>query len=118
MNLTTTRWVLWISLLLLVPVPVYGVRWGWLPVMYLLTSLGAGAPLLPRLLLQVVFWALILWLPVRTYCRWTRLWEPKIRGSVMAIVVFVSLLLVSSIPVYRPAFGSSTRALAVQWLYE
>ena len=116
MSIRTTHWVFWISLLLLIPLPVYGQSWGWLPVAYLILTAFYHFDVL--YLLQALFWGALLWWLSRSYCRWTAHWEAKLRGSVMAIAVLSLLILFASIPVYRPVDRAGDSRLTFQWLYE
>ncbi len=113
MSRTTTFWVLWVSLLLLVPLPVYRAGWASLPVAYLATSAGA-----PLLLLQAGIGAFALWVLARSYCRWTVAWQDKIRGAVMAIAVLAAITVFASVPVYRTLPQSGGEPMTFQWLYE
>lgn len=116
MDIVTTRWVFWISLCFLMPMPVFGTPWSWLPVAYLLLAFFRDGGAL--LLLYAAIWGAVLWLPVLGYCHWTRHWEPRVRGSVMAISVLTMLVMFSSIPVYRPLALLGDKPVAFQWLYQ
>lgn len=122
MNKTTTHWVLWISLLLVLPLPVLTLPassvglWSSLPVGYLLIASIQGSGWL--YLLQGIGWAALLWWAARRYCLWSEAWEPKIRGSIMAITMLSLLILCSSIPIYRDIQRQQGQPLTFQWLYE
>lgn len=119
MTPTTTHWVLWTSLMLLLPLPVYAEAWGCLPAADLFIAIftGEGSPgwLLG---LQAVFWSLIFQGVAHMYCVRTARLEPKIRGSLMSVAMFVLLILVASAPVFRVPYGEPGEALTLSWLYE
>jgi hypothetical protein len=115
MSPTTTRWVFFIALLLLLPLPFYNGGLGWLPVVrvffivtaegYLMLSQQSfGSPVDGILLLglEVVGWVVLLWLAVSVYIDYTKAWPSTVRGSVMGLLVFSLLILLSSFPAYRP----------------
>jgi peptidoglycan/LPS O-acetylase OafA/YrhL len=112
MPITTTRRVLWISLLLLAPLPFYGQHWGWVPVARVLQIIagmlsselvfkadGEAINLL-LLLLQALFWLCFLAGAAVVYGKWSRTWPDKIRGSIMGLLVFTALLIFSSVRIY------------------
>ena len=115
MDIATTRWVFWISLLILLPLPVFSTPWGWLPVAYLLLAFFRDGGAL--LLLYALVWGAGLWLLALGYCRWTRRWESRVRGSLMAISVLTMLVVFSSVPVYRPVAVLGDKPVTFQWLY-
>jgi hypothetical protein len=115
MSPTTTRWVFFIALLLLLPLPFYNGGLGWLPaarVFFIATAEGylmlsqqsIGSPVDGILLLslEVVGWVVLLWLAASAYIIYTKLWPSTVRGSVMGLLVFSLLILLSSLPAYRP----------------
>ena len=116
MSRTATGWVLWVSLILLIPLPIPGEPWGALPVVYLLiNSFGVGGL---WFVIYGVLWAAVMgWVSFR-YCHWSEGWEPRIRGSVMAIVILSLLILFSSIPSYRVAGDPNAPGVTFRWLYE
>lgn len=117
MSKTTTLWVLWISLLLLLPLPILSEGgMATLPVAYLFQVSIKDWVLLE--LLQGALWALVLWLLAQGYIQLAGAWESKIRGSVMAIVVLSLLILFSSIPIYKNVPRHGGQLLTFQWLYE
>lgn len=119
MTLTTTRWVLWVSLLVLCPLPVFAEVWGCLPAAYLFLAVVSGEGHALWLLGgQALVWALIFWGLALMYCKGTAQWQPKIRGSIMSLTIFVLLIAVASVPVFRKPYGDSTAAVTLSWLYE
>lgn len=119
MTISLTRWVLWISLLVIVPLPVYGHQWGVLPVAYILyIVIIKGQWELANVAGQALIWALILLAITYMYGYWSARWEPRVRGSVMAITVFSLLIIVSSVEVFRPLENHDREALTLPWLYE
>lgn len=119
MTIKLTRWVLWISLLVILPLPVYGQQWGFLPAAYVLfVVVIRGQWELANVAGQALIWALILWVIAHIYGTWSARWEPKIRGSVMAITVFTLLIVVSSVEVFRPLETANSQPLTLPWLYE
>lgn len=119
MTLNTTRWVLWVSLMVILPLPVYAQQWGCLPAAYLFVALivGEGHPAL-LLAGQALVWALIFQGIAHIYCLWSAQWQAKIRGSVMSLAVFVTLIVVASVPVYRVPYGDTMQPVTLSWLYE
>lgn len=119
MNLTTTRWVFFVSLVLVMPLPFYHGELAWLPVArvffivtaqcYLLfLDAGLANPIGGTLLLAAgaLIWLLVLWLAVNAYALWTKAWPSTVRGSVMGLMVFTLLILLSSFAVYRPLMAA------------
>ena len=115
MSPTTTRWVFFIALMLVLPLPFYNGGPGWLPaarVFFIVTAegylmLSEQSPASPvggilLLGLEVVGWVVLLWLAASAYISSTKTWPSTVRGSVMGLLVFTLLILLSSIPVYRP----------------
>lgn len=110
MSVLVSRWVLWVALMILVPLPMWvQSHWVWVPAfrviqlawrslvfsavdgvisVVLLTQMGVGALLLAGLAFA--------------YGSLARAWPVKIRGSIMSLTVFVALILMASIPVYKP----------------
>jgi hypothetical protein len=119
MSPITTRWVFFISLVLILPLPFYHGEFALLPVArvffvvsaqcyFLLLEPGLASPIGGTLLLAAgtLAWLLALWLTVNAYTIWTRLWPSTVRGSVMGLLVFSLLILLSSFPVYRPLMAA------------
>ena len=115
MSPTTTRWVFFISLLLLLPLPFYNGVLGWLSaarVFFIVTAQcyllvldsGLASPVGGILLLAAgtLAWLLVLWFAVTAFTIWSRAWPSTVRGSVMGLLVFTLLILMSSFAVYRP----------------
>lgn len=115
MSPTTTRWVFFVSLLWLLPLPFYHGEIAWLPVarvFFIVTAeayllLLGSAPVNPvgaNLLLAAGTgtWVVLLWMLVSAYIRWAKPWPSTVRGSVMGLLVFSLLILLSSVPAYRP----------------
>ena len=113
MTITSTRWVFFIALMLLLPVPFYHGALALLPVFRVIFIITAQAYLylsgvdplylltdLVLLSAQVMFWGLCLWFIVRAYLFASRRWTASVRGSVMGLLVFSLLIILSSIPVY------------------
>ncbi|MEH6556632.1 MAG: hypothetical protein V7459_05355 [Oceanicoccus sp.] len=109
MPVNTTRWVLWVSLLILLPFPLHIHHWGLLPLGAVLKSLLSGhlqqlynlslleqALIFTQCLVAMLISALISW----TYGYYSSNWQEKIRGSVMSIVVFSALIIFSTMPIY------------------
>lgn len=112
MNLATTRWVMFIALFLILPLPFYGDSLVILPLArvsfvvsaeFLLFTSGAGMALTPLVLLAlgIGLWSVFLWLLAGAYCQLSSSWPAKVRGSLMSIAVFITLILLASLPVYR-----------------
>ena len=112
MSITNTRWVLFVALLVLLPLPFYNGELAWLPVLRVLfivsaegyLALTGHSAVLDGLLMLsgfVLLWTGILWLLVKAFLVWTRQWPATVRGSVMGLAVFSLLITLSSIPVYR-----------------
>ena len=110
----TTRWVFFISLLLLLPLPFYSGGIASLPVARVLFIVTAEAYLLLLgqvsgfllgdiflLSLEVVGWVVVLWFAVSAYNTYTSSWPSAVGGSVMGLVVFTLLILLSTFPAYR-----------------
>lgn len=120
MSVNMTRWVLWISLLVLLPLPVYnGLQWGFLPPAYIIYVIVIeGRWELANVGGHALIWALILAALAHIYAHSAARWEAKIRGSVMAVTVFSLLIIFSSVPVYRPLDTQDNSTLTLPWLYE
>ena len=115
MSPTTTRWVFFIALLLLLPLPFYNGELAVLPVVrvfFIVTAQGYlmlsqqsfGSPVDGILLLglEVVGWVVLLWLVASAYIFYTKPWPSTVRGSVMGLLVFSLLILLSTFQAYRP----------------
>jgi ABC-type transporter Mla maintaining outer membrane lipid asymmetry permease subunit MlaE len=109
MPVSTARWVLWVSLLILLPFPFHIHYWGLLPLGAVLKSLLSGyleqlynvssleqAFIVAQCLVATLITALISWV----YGYYSSNWQEKIRGSVMSIVVFSALIIFSTMAVY------------------
>lgn len=119
MTLTTVRWVLWVSLLVLAPVPVYQQLWGWVPLGHLVQAVAYGAlPISLVLLGQLLLWGLILWLAAFLYGKLSLNWPARIRGSIMALTVFSVLIVFSSMPIYQPLLLGDSPRLSFLQLYQ
>lgn len=121
MTTKTTRWVFFIALLLLLPLPFVQPELCWLPVARVLFVASAEAYLyvlgsglastdmgIGGLAATAAVWAVLLWLVASAYVRWSAHWPSKVRGAVMSLFIFSLLIIFSSIPVYRslaPAEG-------------
>lgn len=111
MNITHTRWVFFVALMVLLPLPFYNGELAWLPVLRVLfivsaegyLALTGHSAVLDGLLMLSIFvllWIGILWLLVKAFLVWTMEWPATIRGSVMGLAVFSLLITLSTIPVY------------------
>ncbi|MDC3332938.1 hypothetical protein OAV62_01730 [bacterium] len=100
-----TQWVLWISLLLIVPLPIFWAELGYYPVGHLIYSWFCedSVPLIDTLLItgQSIGYLLALWWCARAYVVVSDDWTEKITGSIMCLAVFSTLILVSSVGVYQ-----------------
>lgn len=109
MPVNTTRWVLWVSLLILLPLPFHIFHWELLPLGAVLKSQFSGdlqrlynfslleqALIFTQCLLAMLINALVSW----GYGHYTAHWQERIRGSVMGITVLSMLILFSSIAIY------------------
>jgi|GEM_PF-3798278 len=109
MPVNTARWVLWVSLVVLLPLPLYIVEWGLLPLGAVLKSLTtdhlqqlSDVSFFERLaifcqcLIGILFEGWLAW--SAGYC--SRHWQDKIRGSVIGITVLGTLMVFSSVGIY------------------
>lgn len=110
MTVTMSRWVLWVALIVLVPTPILsqGV-WHWVPVFRVVQLLwrdlllGSIEPVLSlAIVVQAAGGAMLLACVAYGYGLISAQWPVKIRGSIMSLTLFVSLILLASIPSYRP----------------
>ena len=130
MTVTTARRVLWISLLLLIPLPFLLSHWGWVPagriVQVMLHGLaswivGNGdnvAWISPLLVLQLLLWLLVLWCVAWAYGQWSANWPVKIRGSIMGLTVLILLIVFSSAPVYRSLLSAEPLPMSFLQVYQ
>lgn len=114
MTVTMSRWVLWVALIIVVPVPLLSsVGWHWVPVFRVvqllwraLLSGKAESVLSLSIVMQAGASALVLALLAFAYGLVSARWPLKVRGSVMSLTLFTCLILLASIPVYRPLISS------------
>lgn len=111
MTVTTTRWVLWFFLLILLPLPFYQQDWCWVPVgriVQLMMHLAVagdntvGFAVTPSIVALLLLWSLLLWMLSRSYTALAAGWPDRIRGSIMGLSVFSLLILFSTFRVYQP----------------
>jgi hypothetical protein len=111
MSLTTIRWLLFIALLLVLPLPFHLSQWVIVPFAYLFGALfgwpevsAINLPAMSLLLLvQLLLSAVLLWGLAFAYTFWSIKLPVKIRGPIMGLLVLSSLILFSSFPVYDVA---------------
>lgn len=106
MSTVTARWVLWVSLLLLLPLPFFTEQLTLLPAGYWIRALARGLAdtqtialsmsLALQLLLALVTTAMLAYF----YSLWSKHWPSKIRGSIMGLSIFSLLIIFASVPVY------------------
>ena len=125
MTITMSRWVLWVSLIIIVPIPLLSQgAWHWVPVFRVVQLLWRTLLPVPvesvvslSIILQAGFGALLLALLAFAYGLWSAQWPVKVRGSVMSLTLFVSLILLASIPAYRPLVSSAESLLTFMAVY-
>mgnify|MGYP000651604607 CR=1 FL=1 len=125
MSITMSRWVLWVALIILVPVPLLSQGgWCWVPVFRVAQLLWRDLVLGPTqwllsvsVILQAGAGAVVLALLAYSYGAVSAQWPVKIRGSVMSLAMFVGLVLLASIPVYRPLLASTESLLTFMTVY-
>lgn len=125
MTVTMSRWVLWVALIILVPIPLLSQgMWYWVPVFrvvqLLWRSLFSGSAeflLSISVVMQAGAAALVLALLAYSYGLLSAQWPVKIRGSVMSLTLFICLVLLASIPAYRPLITSVEPLLTFMAVY-
>ena len=125
MTITMSRWVLWVALIILVPIPLLSQgMWYWVPVFrvvqLLWRSLFSGSAeflLSISVVMQAGAAALVLALLAYSYGLLSAQWPVKIRGSVMSLTLFICLVLLASIPAYRPLIASVEPLLTFMAVY-
>lgn len=125
MTITMSRWVLWVSLIIVAPMPLLSQgAWHWVPVFRVVQLLwrtllpaSAESVLTLSIILQAGLGALLLGGLAFTYGIWSSHWPAKIRGSVMSLMLFVSLILLASVPAYRPLVSSAEPLLTFMRVY-
>ncbi len=111
MSIASCRWVLWVSLMLLLPLPVLLQHVGWVSAGYILqllihsfTDPVAATALVvdQRLLLagQLLMWSLILSIPGVIYGKFAIGLPLKQRGSLVGLLAISLLILFSTFTVY------------------
>ncbi len=124
MTISTARWVLFIGLLLILPLPFYAGHWAILPtanelLIVLRFLLAEGAEfygLNGLLLVQGLAGVFICWLLALLYGVSSSQWPSKIRGSIVGLSLLTALILFSSAEVYR-SLESATLPLTFMQLY-
>ena len=110
MSLVMARWVLFISLLFILPLPFYAQQLAWLPVVYLLklwlvnlhlNSADIISSFVMLVMLELTLAVFACWWLAKCYEFVSVNWPIKIRGSIVGLTVFSLLLVCSSVPVYR-----------------
>lgn len=125
MTVAMSRWVLWVALIILVPIPLLSQgMWYWVPVFrvvqLLWRSLFSGSAeflLSISVVMQAGAAALVLALLAYSYGLLSAQWPVKIRGSVMSLTLFICLVLLASIPAYRPLIASVEPLLTFMAVY-
>ncbi|MEH6552036.1 MAG: hypothetical protein V7711_09700 [Pseudomonadales bacterium] len=115
MSVGLSRLVLWGFLWVLLPLPVFGGHTAFAPLLYLVKEWPQAAgyqTLGVVLVLAVIGLTLICYV----YGRWSANWPYKIRGSVVGLIGLVSLIMLSSVPIYEP-FGEHQSRLEFRQLY-
>lgn len=97
---------MWLSLLVILPMPVFGGCWGWLPgwhiagllqQAWLTENTVTGLVLAFQLALAILACGGL----AQCYVHYSRLWAVKIRGSIMGIIILTLLVLLATFPLYR-----------------
>ena len=125
MPVLAARWVLWISLLILMPIPFYVGSWSCLPVervigisyAALIGDLEMAFPA-PLLVAQLLGWSMLLWMCGFFYGLLSERWSDKIRDSIMGLVVLTLLMLFSTFPVYHSSLAGDASQLNFRQLHE
>jgi hypothetical protein len=126
MPVSTCRVVLWVALLIVLPVPVYLSHWGWVPVGRGIQAMGYWGQgvgqwqfvALSLFITQLIIWSALCWGVAVLYGVWSKNWPHKIRGSVMGLVVLSTLIVFSSVGVYRPLLPRLGSPLTFLQVYE
>jgi hypothetical protein len=126
MSVTAIRWVLWVSLVLLLPLPLQLLELGWVPaffglnVLFSTLLLPAASPEGAMLMLapQVAVAVLLNWLLADCYLRISAPWPAKLRGSIMGIAVLTGLVLAATFRVYQLPFPTEAAAVTFFQLYQ
>lgn len=118
MSTSTAKWFLWVSLLVLLPLPVLAPVditagndsvWSVSSAGQLLQLLMSSPQLgvvsgwwFAALVLQILLAGLLAWGIAIVYGRASLQWPIKIRGSIVGLCVLTLLITFSTFPVYRP----------------
>ena len=122
MPIKTAQRVLWVSLLIILPLPFYSQNLAWVPIGRIVQLLIRGvlpeAGLAAALLCaQAIIWSIVLWLMALLYGATTKAWPAKIRGSIMGLMVLTLLMLFSSMPIYYALAPPGQTALTFLQVY-
>ena len=121
MTIIMARRVLLIGLLLILPIPFYLEHWAWLPVA---KQLAIAMPLLLvefnvshlLLFLQGLSGILICWVLALGYTICSANWPAAIRSSMVGLMLLTSLIIFSSVKIYR-SLESPSLSLSFMQIY-
>lgn len=102
------RWVLWISLIVILPLPIMSDTVVLLPLGYFIQHFFHSVIFSEALfeydfliIMQCLLWLGLLYTLAFLYGKISMNWPIKLRGSIMSLVIFIGLILCASIPVYK-----------------
>lgn len=129
MSTSTVKWFIWVSLMIMLPLPVFMPVSG-IDLVWSVSSAGQLLQLLinspqsevvsswwfAALVLQILLAGLFIWGIAIVYGRASLHWPVKIRGSIAGIAVLTLLITFSTFPVYQP--WSQDKVLSFLELYQ
>lgn len=131
MPIKTTKWVLFVILVLTIPVPFYLINIGWIPTGRILLlgihtilfiaieGLGGKGPVIAFIICsQALVYLLVIYFFCVSATQLTQRWPSRIRGSVVGILGLCLIIIFSSFDVYRPLHSPTALKTSFFHIYE
>ena len=115
MTVLAARWVLFISLGLMLPLPFFVGDWYLSTVLYIVLYLLENFSLL--MFLQLLLGLVLISVLAFLYGWYSRAWMMKIRGSILGLPVLTALVILSSISIYDDFARPDSPAVTFMQLY-
>ena len=124
MSDTSTRWVIWAALAILLPIPLLYGSWGWVPSWYtskvayrLFSSDMAIGSAEVLLVVQLIVSLVLFYFIAGVYLRLCKNLPIKIRGSLVGVIILTTLILFYTFPVYHSPFDDFGASVTFLQLY-